>query len=179
MNRQMGSLSAKLIVAGTVLAWPLSGAAHVVFAVPEVTAGGRATASLRIGHGCEGTATRSIAITMPEGVSRVTPRALAGWTVTIEKRRLDRPVMQHGFEVNEVVSRLVWTGGNVPDDLYEEFEFRFTAPETPGETLYFPVEQICERGSWNWVSIPGPTERWEDMNTPAPFFRILPRPVQP
>jgi uncharacterized protein YcnI len=153
--------------------------AHVVFANPEVVAGGRATAALRIGHGCEGTATTSIAVTIPEGVTRVSPRALAGWTITIETRQLERPVMQHGFEVNEVVSRIVWSGGSVPDDNYEEFEFRFSAPDTPNQTIYFPVEQRCERGAWNWTSIPAAGDRWEDMDTPAPFFRILPDQSRP
>lgn len=174
----LARLTGSVVLAMTVsagLATPAG--AHVAFASPEVTAGGRGSAALRVGHGCNGSPTTEIAVTIPDGVTRVTPRALAGWTVTIEKRQLDVPVLINGFEVREVVSRIIWSGGSLPDDVYEEFDFRFTAPDTPGTVIYFPVEQKCQQGSWSWSSIPGPGERWEEMDTPAPFFRILPKPV--
>lgn len=154
-----------------------SAQAHVVFANPQTTVGARTTAALLITHGCEGTPTNSVAITIPDGVTRVAPRELAGWTIKIEKRRLTVPIMQHGFEVNEVISRIIWSGGRVGDDNFQEFEFRFSAPNNPIEKLYFPVEQRCVRGATNWNSIPAPGEVWEEMATPAPFIAILPAPT--
>jgi periplasmic copper chaperone A len=148
--------------------------AHVVFANPQTMAGTRSTAALLVTHGCDGAPTRSVAITIPDGVTRVSPRELAGWTINIEKRRLDTPIMQHGFEVSEVVSKIIWSGGRVGDANFQEFEFRFSAPNQVGQRLYFPVEQVCTRGVTNWASIPKEGESWDQLDTPAPYILIMP-----
>lgn len=148
--------------------------AHAVFTNPQVIAGERSDAGLIITHGCDGSPTTSVTIAIPEGVTRVLPRALAGWTVSVEKRPLATPVMLHGERVTEVTSKITWSGGRLNDALYEEFDFRYSAPNTPGQTLYFPAEQRCEVGSISWSKIPATGQAWGSLDTPAPFIKVLP-----
>jgi periplasmic copper chaperone A len=148
--------------------------AHVVFTNPEVVAGQRSSAGLIITHGCNGTPTTRISITIPEGVTRVLPRALAGWRVSVEKRPLATPIMLHGERVTEVTSKITWSGGSLEDGSYEEFDFRYSAPNAAGQTLYFPVEQLCQTGSYSWSKVPAAGQSWGSLDTPAPFIKVIP-----
>jgi periplasmic copper chaperone A len=164
---------ARGLSAGVVLALLASSAhSHVVFDVPKTGAGELTLAALRVSHGCDGSPTKQIEVTIPEGVTRVIPRAASGWTVSTQTRRLATPITLHGRQVSEVTSKIIWTGGQLPDLLYEEFEFRFAAPRAPGQVLYFPVQQTCEQGSTNWQAVPRAGQKWEDLTNPAPFIAI-------
>lgn len=137
------SFTRPLLGAAIYMAFMPSAYAHVVFNSDTATAGEFHTAQMRITHGCGGNPTTSITVTIPEGVTRVTPRALTGWTVEVGMRKLDPPVKLHGFEVDETVGSLTWSGGSFPDHAYEQFEFRMMTSNTEGQILRFPVHQKC------------------------------------
>ena len=149
--------------------------AHVVFNADTAKAGDFHTAQMRITHGCGGNPTTSITVTIPEGVTRVTPRALTGWTVEIEMRKLGTPVMLHGFEEDETVESLTWSGGSFPDHAYEQFEFRMMTPKAEGQVLRFPVHQKCTDGEIIWDDIPEPDQNPYELDEPAPFFTVTPK----
>jgi periplasmic copper chaperone A len=152
---------------------PMPAGAHVVFDKPEVAPGELATAALRVTHGCNGSSTTRIEITIPDEITRVNPRALSGWIVSRQMRRLEQPITQHGTQITEVISKLVWTGGPLMDGEYQEFEFRYQAPSQPDRTIYFPVEQVCEQGKTSWTNIPRIGQRWGDVKEPAPYIRVI------
>ncbi len=71
---------------------------------------------------------------------------------------------------------IVWEGGPLPNEHYDEFVIRFRTPNTPGLTLWIPVVQGCEGGNETaWTQVPEPGRRVSDYPTPAPALRILPR----
>lgn len=146
--------------------------AHVVMSNPQILAGQRGETGLIITHGCNGLPTTSVSVSIPEGVTRVLPRALAGWNVRVEKRRLETPILLHGETVTEVTSKITWSGGQLEDALYQSFEFRYSAPDAPGQTLYFPTEQKCEVGGYSWSKVPALGQAWASLDTPAPFVKI-------
>jgi periplasmic copper chaperone A len=154
----------------------ISAQAHVVFDVNQVPAGQLSLGALRVSHGCNGSPTTRIEVTLPDGVTRVVPRALSGWTISTQTRKLAAPITLHGQQVSEVTSKIIWSGGGLPDNLYEQFEFRYQAPMTAGRVLYFPVEQTCANGATSWSNIPRTGQRWEELATPAPFITIMPSP---
>jgi periplasmic copper chaperone A len=153
--------------------------AHVVFNQTNATPAALTTLELRVTHGCDGSPTKEIRVKLPEGVTRVTPRALAGWNVAINKRRLATPVVLHGTTVTETIDSITWTGGSFPDFAYQQFEVRAMMPNTPGATLYFPVEQICETGSTSWSQIPATPAGGRALRDPAPSLTLSAPPVAP
>lgn len=159
------------------LIMPQAATAHVVFNEAQVKPGELATFGLRVTHGCSGTPTTEIRVHLPEGITRVTPRALSGWDVSVVKRPLPAPVTLHGQTLTETVASLIWRGGAVPDFAFEQFEFRALVPQTPGATLYFPVEQICADGRHDWKAIPATPAEWGALKEPAPFVTIAQEPV--
>ena len=52
---------------------------------------------------------------------------------------------------------MVWSGGKLPDDNYEEFVIStfLTGGLKPNSMLYFPTVQECEQGVSRWIDIPG------------------------
>jgi uncharacterized protein YcnI len=75
------------------------------------------------------------------------------------------------------VTEVVWSGGRLPDEFYDEFVFRgyLTAGLKPGAHLYFPVVQDCEAGTDRWIEIPAEGKDADDYETPAPGIKLLPK----
>jgi periplasmic copper chaperone A len=146
--------------------------AHAVINQTTAEPGTLITAEARITHGCAGQATNAVTITMPEGVTRVTPRAMSGWTVAVTMRDLPAPITLHGQQITQTVDTITWTGGSVPDFAWEQFEFRFQAPATPGRVLYFPLVQTCATASERWINIPSTIADWGRTPDPAPYIQL-------
>lgn len=124
--------------------------AHVVFVQPLVTAGGYWAGALRVGHGCDGSATTSVRVEIPAGIIVARPQPRAGWTIGIERERLAAPVAAEGGAVlTERVRAITWTG-LLPDDQFEEFGLAAKLPAGAGP-LAFPVIQTCEQGESRWT----------------------------
>lgn len=126
--------------------------AHVVFAQPVATAGAHWAGALRVSHGCDGAATTSVRVEIPEGIVVARPQPKAGWTIVIEREPLAAPVAaEGGGMLSERVSAITWTGV-LPDDQFEEFGLAAKLPAGAG-ALAFPVTQVCEQGEVRWTEI--------------------------
>src|SRR6478609_2602476 len=145
--------------------------AHVTLAVAEAPAGSSYRAVLRIPHGCDGTATRSVRVEIPEGLFAVKPMPKAGWTLETTSGAYARGYQDHGRPVTEGVKTIEWSGGNLPDGHYDEFVFVGTVAGdiAPGQPLAFPVLQRCEKGEMNWSGLPGQADA---KKAPAPLLRV-------
>lgn len=127
--------------------------AHVVFTQPEARAGSHWAGALRVGHGCDGSATTSVRVEIPAGIVVARPQPKAGWTVTVERQPLTTPIIgEGGAQLTERVSAITWTG-RLPDEHFEEFALAARLPAETG-TLQFPVIQTCEQGENRWTDIP-------------------------
>ena len=110
---------------------------------------------------------------MPEGVVSARPQPKPGWTVEIVRRKLSAAIFAgHGAKTDSVVDEIVWRGGPLPADQFEEFGLSLKLPDAPGQALYFPTVQECEAGEHRWIAIPKPAEKWGDLKEPAPFVRL-------
>lgn len=95
------------------------------------TSGGYGTAFFRVPHGCDGDATNSVSITMPEGVSLVgvKPQAKSGWQIT------------------RGVDSITWSGGALADNEFDDFGVNLKWPTlNAGEAsrkVYFKTVQTC------------------------------------
>ena len=64
--------------------------AHVTMN-PPVAPAGYSQSNLRVPHGCNGSDTSSIQVSIPAGLSSVKPTKVSGWVMTISKRPLAVP----------------------------------------------------------------------------------------
>jgi len=156
-----------------------SAQAHITLEQTEAVSGKAYKAVLRVGHGCEGKAIVRIRVKIPEGLLSAKPMPKVGWTVEKIRGTYEKSYDLYGKPVKEGLTEIVWQGGQLADDEYDEFAFRATvAKELPAATrIYVPVVQECTEGAVErWIDIPAAGKTSDDYETPAPFFDVV---VQP
>jgi periplasmic copper chaperone A len=161
---------AKQLLATTMLcALAVTAQAHIVIDNPVATTGAYQKLTFKVGHGCDGSATTSIKITVPDGVLGAKPQPKTGWTINTVTSPLKVPVTSHGKTITSDVSEITWSGGNLPDAYYDEFSIHVKLPTTAGK-LYFKVNQLCEKGRNDWVEIP--TDDGKKLKSPAAVLDV-------
>lgn len=148
--------------------------AHAVLAVTQANTNQTYRGVVQIGHGCDGRATKSVTVTIPEGVIAAKPMPKAGWALATAKGAYARPYPSYHGTVTEGVKTITWTGA-LPDDQYDEFVFQagLTDAVAPGGTVYFPVRQECDGAVADWREVPAAGQSSRDLTSPAPGVRIV------
>ena len=149
--------------------------AHVVVDPKTAIAGDYSKVVFRVGHGCDGSPTTKIMITIPDGILGLKPQVKPGWKIGIKKEKLATPAMLHGKEILEVPREITWSGGPLPDEHMDEFGMSFKAPEAAGD-LVFKVLQTCKKGSNHWSDAPMMEHAGHTMpmsSFPAPVLRLI------
>ena len=169
----------RCLIAVTALA-ASSASAHVTLENRQATVGTYYKAVFAVPHGCAGSATVKVRVQIPEGVIAVKPMPKPGWSVEAIKGKYGADYDYHGTKLSEGVKEVVWSGGMLPDDNYDEFVVStfLTGGLKPNTTLYFPVVQECEQGVSRWIDIPaeGSTAHSNDGKSPAPGVMLMPKP---
>jgi uncharacterized protein YcnI len=129
-------------------------------------------------HGCAGSATTKIRVQIPDGVIDVKPMPKPGWNVEVVKGKYAAPYDFHGGKILEGAKEVVWSGGKLADDNYDEFVIStyLTATLKPDTVLYFPTVQECEQGVSRWIDIPADAEHAHDTKSPAPGVKLIAKP---
>lgn len=162
------ALSAVLLVA---LAAPAM--AHVTANPNAAAAGGYHMAKFRVSHGCDGSPTTALRIAIPDGVVSVRPEVVPGWEIETVIGDLAEPFDNHGQVITEGVREIVYSGGSLPDEHFQEFGVSMRMPEgEEGDVVYFPVIQECEEGETAWINIPETFDAWGDTDDPAPYITL-------
>lgn len=146
------------LFAAALLAASAPALAHVSLDQTTATAGKYHKLTFRVGHGCQGSATHTLTIAIPEGMAVPKPMPKTGWNIVPASA-------SNPASAREVT----WKGGPLPDGWFDEFSMMVKLPDTPGK-FYFKATQLCENGRMDWVELPGVTA----VTMPAPFLDVLP-----
>lgn len=146
--------------------------AHATLEQQEAHANSSYKGVMRIGHGCEGSATTQIRILIPDGVIAVKPQPKPGWQVQTVIGPLAQPVDYYGETLTEGVREVIWNEGHLLDEHYDEFVFRAKLPDQADTTIYFPTYQTCKEGERNWIEIPEAGKDPHDYKSPAPGLNL-------
>jgi uncharacterized protein YcnI len=151
--------------------------AHVTLEQPQAAAGSTTKAVLRVGHGCDGSATHTLSVLLPAGFAGAKPVPKAGWALTVRKAALAQPRDSHGHSITEDVVEITWTARGrdnwLEDAYYDEFTLRGQLPAQAGP-LWFKVSQLCETGRADWADIPATGTSTQGMKTPAVLLQVTP-----
>lgn len=172
----MNRFSVSALAAGIVVALGSAATAHVSFESKEAKVGAGYKAVLSVPHGCEGTPTTEVSVEIPEGVIGVKPMPKPGWKLSVEKGAYTHSYnFHHGEKKSEGVKKVTWSGGELPDEFFDQFVFSaFIAGELPaGGKLAFPVTQKCAKGEMQWSDVPGPGVDPHSLEHPAPQLRLV------
>jgi periplasmic copper chaperone A len=168
----MHRLALPILTLAAALVYAAPAYAHVSLQVPNGAAGFSYKAILQVPHGCEGAATTAIKVRIPEGYFNVKPMPKAGWTIETVRGPYEKTYEQHGTQVTGGVTQIIWSGGELPDDFFDEFAFRGTlASDLPeGAVIYFPTVQTCGEAEEAWIDVTGE----DGADKPAPALTITP-----
>ena len=151
--------------------------AHVTLENRQASVSSYYKAVFAVPHGCAGSPTVKIRVQIPEGVIGVKPMPKPGWNLDMVKGKYAVEYENHGRKVSEGVKEVIWSGGSLPDDWYDEFVVRgtFSADLDTTAKFYIPVVQECEKGADRWIEIPAAGKSADDYEFPAPGLQLLPK----
>ena len=154
--------------------------AHIVLAEPKAVAGSYHKATLRVGHGCNGSSTNGLVVQVPTGFQGAKPQPKFGWTVATRKAKLVTPYNSHGKTVTDDVVELRWTAADkeaaLLDEQFDEFSFMGRLPDQAGP-LWVKVLQTCENGQNDWSETPASGTSTHGLKAPAALLDVQPAPV--
>jgi uncharacterized protein YcnI len=163
-----------LILATTAFAcFTAAAQAHVGVTPAEIPGGKTTLIGFGIGHGCDAAATIAVRMQIPEGVISVQPVAKPGWEITITRGTYATPQMNGETQVTEGVTMIEWTGGNLPNEWYDQFWIRARVATSvePHTMMWFPVVQECAGGGVNrWITVP--VDGQPEPDEPTPGFMV-------
>jgi uncharacterized protein YcnI len=166
----------QLILSAAAIALATPALAHATLEKGEAALGSTYKAVFRVPHGCDGKPTNVVRVQIPEGFVAVKPMPKAGWTLQKVRGAYATSYDYHGTPMTEGVKEIIWSGGSLPDDEYDEFILRGTLAGDfkVGEMLYFPIVQECPDGAAErWIETPAAGQLRDDLKMPAPGIKIL------
>ncbi|KAG2172992.1 hypothetical protein INT44_006965 [Umbelopsis vinacea] len=153
----------------------LQASAHVSFTIATGQPESYLVTALRVPHGCSGSATTAISVSVPDNVYSIKPEVVANWNLTIQYVNLTTPITVEGQQINQTVSNITWSNGLLPSDQFQEFGLQIQLPSTGynnTNTLWFPVVQSCVNGTSTWGGIAN-TSSWNQyLGYPAPHIDL-------
>ena len=154
--------------------------AHIVLTEPQAVAGTYYKATLRVGHGCNGSATTSLAVQVPTGFQGAKPQPKPGWSLSSRTAKLAQSYSSHGKTVTDDVVELRWAASTreaaLPDDQFDEFAFMGRLPDLAGP-MWVKVLQTCESGQNDWSDIPAHGTSTRGLKLPAALLDVQLAPV--
>ncbi|MEV7519023.1 YcnI family protein [Streptomyces sp. NPDC091371] len=165
---------AAALAAGTVLFLSGTAFAHVgVQPVGEAAKGGYATLNFKVPNERDNASTTQLEVNFPvdQPLSSVMPQDVPGWTVTVEKSKLDKPLTVHGKQINEAVTKVTWSGGKIEPGKFQQFPVSVGKLPENAEQMVFKSIQTYDNGEvvrWIEEAKDGAAE----PQNPAPVLKL-------
>ncbi|WP_406200896.1 YcnI family protein [Kitasatospora sp. NBC_01560] len=147
--RRLAAVALTAATTVVVLAGPAF--AHVTVNPGSAPQGGYTAVDFRVPNENDTASTVKLEVNLPmdHPLASVRTLPLPGWTATVEKAKLDKPIKVHGNDVNEAVSKITWTadaGTKIAPGQFQEFRLSLGPLPTDTEKLTFKALQSYDNG---------------------------------
>lgn len=154
--------------------------AHVTANPPTAQQGSYTKVSFRVPNERDNASTTQLEVDLPPDhpIASVETRAVPGWTSTVQKTKLAKPITTDDGQVTEAVSKITWTGGKIPPGMFEDFDVSMGPLPTDTNELVFKALQTYDNGEvvrWIDTAPPGAPE----PDHPAPVLKLTPAGTAP
>ncbi|MCI4064605.1 YcnI family protein [Micromonospora sp. R77] len=155
------------------LAGPAS--AHVTVNPKEATQGGYGRFAFRVPNESDQASTVKVEVVLPENapVGSVSTMPVPGWTVAVEKRKVDPPVEVHGSQITEAVAKLTWTAaanGGVKPGEFQEFPVSMGPLPQVDRMVFKVLQTYSDKNVSRWIEEPTPGS--PEPENPAPVLTL-------
>ena len=136
--------------------------AHPWFVADKAKANSEYSSILNIPHGCDDNGTIKLTMKVPEGITDAKAEQSEKWKTSTKTTATGTTLV-------------IWEGGPLPTTQNGEFKVSFKIGDVkPGQIIYFPVIQNCEKGgNYRWIEFPTEGVDEYDLETPAPLVEIV------
>jgi len=171
------TLSATAVAGGTaalMLAGVTAASAHVGVTPDKTDANSYALLTFGIPHGCDGSGTTKVTITLPDELNDAQPTVNPNWTVEKVVEQLPEPKkLADGATITKRTSRIVYTAKAPLDpELRDALVLSVKLPDAAGTTLHFPTLQNCVQGQTDWSEVAKDGQDPHSLEAPAPSLTV-------
>ena len=173
-------LARRMIAVGALCALALviligTASAHVTANPGTAQQGEFTKISFRVPNERDTASTTQLEVSFPADhpIAFVSTRAIPGWTSTVQKAKLDKPIKTDDGEVSEVVSKITWSGGKIAPGSFEDFDVSMGPLPTDTDELIFKALQTYSNGEVvRWIDTA--PEGAPEPEHPAPVVKLTP-----
>ncbi|MFD9302668.1 YcnI family protein [Streptomyces sp. NPDC060048] len=169
---------AAALAAGSVLVLSGTAFAHVGVQPGEATKGGYATINFKVPNERDAASTTQLEVNFPvdQPLSSVMPQDVPGWTVNVEKSKLDKPLTVHGKQINEAVTKVTWSGGKIEPGKFQQFPLSVGKLPDSVDKMVFKAIQTYDNGEVvRWIE--EPKDGAAEPQNPAPVLKLIAAPA--
>ncbi|MFK0049071.1 YcnI family protein [Streptomyces sp. NPDC090741] len=146
---------AAAVAAGAVLVLSGTAFAHVgVQPIGEAAKGGYATLNFKVPNERDNASTTQLEVNFPvdQPLTSVMPQEIPGWTSNVEKTKLDKPLTVHGKQVNEVVTKVTWSGGKIEPGKFQQFPVSVgKLPDNADQMVFKAIQTYDNNEVVRWI----------------------------
>ncbi|MFF4099826.1 YcnI family protein [Streptomyces sp. NPDC001903] len=145
---------AAALAAGTVLVLSGTAFAHVSVQPGDAVKGGYATINFKVPNERDNASTTQLEVNFPvdQPLTSVMPQDIPGWTVTVEKSKLDKPLTVHGKQVNEAVTKVTWSGGKIEPGKFQQFPVSVgKLPDNADQMVFKAIQTYDNNEVVRWI----------------------------
>jgi uncharacterized protein YcnI len=175
-NRHVRTCAAATgLAAMAIIAVATAADAHVTVNPRSAEQGAYTKLSFRVPNERDDAGTTRLQVNLPldHPVASVSVRALPGWTVKVDKKKLPAPIKTHGGELTEAVSTITWSGGKIEPGRFEEFDVSMGPLPEVDRMLFTAVQTYSGGEVVRWDQNPGTSG--QEPEHPAPVLALTPK----
>jgi uncharacterized protein YcnI len=146
--------------------------AHVTVSPSEANQGGYATLTFKIPNEKDDASTVQVEVEIPTDnpIASVSVQPVPGWTATVTKTPLDKPVDTEGGQVSEAVSKITWSGGTIEPGQFQQFPVSMGPLPKTDEIVFKALQTYSDGDVVRWIE--ETPASGEEPENPAPVLKL-------
>jgi uncharacterized protein YcnI len=157
LARRISAVGATAGVAVLALAGPAF--AHVVVEPAAVPKGGEATIDFKVPNEQDNADTVKVDVYFPTDhpIAEAETEPVPGWTATVTKYKLAKPITTDDGQVTDAVSQITWTGGKIAPGQFQQFPVAIgPVPSDTGQLTFKALQTYDNNQVVRWIDVSAP-----------------------
>ncbi|AEW95376.1 hypothetical protein SCATT_30050 [Streptantibioticus cattleyicolor NRRL 8057 = DSM 46488] len=147
--------------------------AHVTVQPGQAAKGSYSTVSFKVPNEQEKANTVKVEVNFPadEPLASVSTQPVPGWTATVTKSKLAKPITTDDGQVTEAVTKITWTGGQIKPGEFQQFPVSLgPLPTNTGKLVFKALQTYDDNQVVRWID--EPTSGGPEPANPAPTLAL-------
>jgi uncharacterized protein YcnI len=152
MTRHLRKLAVLAGVAGIFVAFAAPAGAHIEIEPSSAPAGSDAVLSFAVPNEIDGASTTKIVVTFPaeHPIADAAIEPVAGWTAKVDTTSSATPIKTDSGTVNERVSQITWSGGEIAAGGFQRFTISVGLPDS-GPLVFKTLQTYSDGTTVSWI----------------------------